>query len=120
MGPSFAGTRHLFHLAHCGGGLPTISGRLLLLGLEKWVPNPEKLTLAEMQTHLEAPLSRYRWDHAHRLAAALEMTTPAQIVYGSDCGVPCTTDAAMDMNLSALLAFSRFAPHPPSKPEPSP
>jgi 6-methylsalicylate decarboxylase len=39
------------------------------------------------------------------LAAALAMTTPDQLVYGSDCGVPCTSEATMDRNLAALLNF---------------
>jgi hypothetical protein len=39
------------------------------------------------------------------LAAALAVTTPSHLVYGSDCGVPCTSEATMDRNLKALLNF---------------
>ncbi len=38
------------------------------------------------------------------------MTTPERLVYGSDCGVPRTTDATMDANLEALLAYPDLSP----------
>jgi predicted TIM-barrel fold metal-dependent hydrolase len=94
-----------FVVAHCGGALPALSGRLLLLGLENWVPNSEKLTHAEMKAHLRRLFLDTAGTMPTGLAPALEMTTPDHIVYGSDCGVPCSTDATMDMNLEALLAF---------------
>ena len=94
-----------FVVAHCGAALPALSGRLALLGLEGWVPNPNKLTPNE----LSVALRRLYLDTAatcpSSLAAALAMTTPAQLVYGSDCGVPCTSEATMDRNLMALLNF---------------
>jgi hypothetical protein len=34
------------------------------------------------------------------------MTTHEHLVYGSDCGVPCTTDATMQMNLESLLSYA--------------
>jgi 6-methylsalicylate decarboxylase len=94
-----------FVVAHCGGGLPALSGRLLLLGLENWVPNPEKLTHSEMKAHLRRLSLDTAGTMPTGLAPALQMTTPDHIVYGSDCGVPCTTNATMDMNLEALLAY---------------
>jgi predicted TIM-barrel fold metal-dependent hydrolase len=94
-----------FVVAHCGAALPALSGRITLLGLESWVPNPSGLTATE----LAAALSRLYLDTAATcptsLAAALAMTTPDQLVYGSDCGVPCTSEATMDRNLEALLNF---------------
>jgi predicted TIM-barrel fold metal-dependent hydrolase len=94
-----------FVVAHCGAALPALSGRLALLGLEGWVPNPNKLTASE----LDVALRRLYLDTAatcpSSLAAALAMTTPTQLVYGSDCGVPCTSEATMDRNLMALLNF---------------
>ena len=93
-------------LAHCGGALPAMSGRLLILGLESWIPNPNKVTPAEMREHLR----RLYLDTAATcptvLGPALAMTTHNHIVYGSDCGVPCTTDATMDANIEALLSYS--------------
>ena len=98
-------------LAHCGAALPALSGRLLLLGTEPWVPNPHGLTAGEMRAHLAALyLDTAATGSAHTLRPALEMTTPDHIVYGSDCGVPCTTAATMRANLDALLGFCGLTP----------
>ena len=94
-----------FVVAHCGGALPALSGRLLLLGNESWVPNPNGITPAEMQSHLRKLFLDTAATCPTNLAAALAMTSEKQIVYGSDCGVPCTTDATMNRNLAALLAY---------------
>ena len=37
------------------------------------------------------------------------MTTSDKVVYGSDCGVPCTTDVSTDENIQALLAFESLS-----------
>ena len=94
-----------FVVAHCGGALPALSGRLLTLGLEQWVPNPQELTPAELEQHLRRLYLDTAATMPSALAAALEMTSPEHIVYGSDCGVPCTTDATMDRNIEALLGY---------------
>jgi hypothetical protein len=63
----------------------------------------------EMQVHLR----RLYLDTAATCPtslAALAMTTPQQLVYGSDCGVACTSEAMMDHNLEALLGYSRLTP----------
>ncbi|MFD4510522.1 amidohydrolase family protein [Streptomyces sp. NPDC058457] len=39
-------------LAHAGGALPALSGRLTLLGAEPWVPNPENLSVDEIREQL--------------------------------------------------------------------
>jgi predicted TIM-barrel fold metal-dependent hydrolase len=92
-------------LAHCGGALPALSGRLLLLGNENWIPNPNNVTTNEMRGYLQ----RFFLDTAgicpNGLAPALMMTTPDRLVYGSDCGVPCSTDQTMAANLKALLEY---------------
>jgi 6-methylsalicylate decarboxylase len=92
-------------LAHCGGALPALSGRLLLLGDEDWIPNPHQVTTDEMRKYLQ----RFFLDTAGvcptGLAPALTMTTPDRLVYGSDCGVPCSTDRTMNANLKALLEY---------------
>jgi 6-methylsalicylate decarboxylase len=94
-----------FIVAHCGAALPALSGRLQLLGLAPWVPNPNGLTADE----LADALRRLHLDTAATcptsLAAALAMTTPDRLVYGSDCGVPCSSASSMDANLEALLGF---------------
>lgn len=99
-----------FVVAHCGGALPALSGRLLLLGNERWVPNPNRVTPSEMRQHLRRLFLDTAATMPTALEAALAMTTPEHIVYGSDCGVPCTTDATMDANIEALLAYKGLAP----------
>jgi len=99
-------------VAHCGGALPALSGRVLALGTEAWVPNPNNLTSAEMKEQL----SRLYVDTAatateHTLAPALAMTTCDHIVYGSDCGVPCSTDETLTANLKSLLSFTGIEAH---------
>ncbi len=94
-----------FVVAHCGGALPALSGRLLLLGNEQWVPNPQQVTHTEMQAHLRSLFLDTAATLPTTLGAALAMTTYEQLVYGSDCGVPCTTDATMDANIAALLSY---------------
>ena len=98
-------TQMQFVLAHCGGALPALSGRLLILGNESWLPNPNDVTIAEMREHLR----RLYLDTAATcptvLGPALAMTTPDHIVYGSDCGVPCTTEKTIAANLTALLGY---------------
>jgi 6-methylsalicylate decarboxylase len=97
-------------LAHCGGALPALSGRLLLLGNEDWIPNPNRITSNEMRKYLQ----RFFLDTAGicptGLAPALAMTTYDRLVYGSDCGVPCSTDRTMNANLRALLEYPGLTP----------
>jgi len=100
-----------FVIAHCGAALPALSGRLMLLGLESWVPNPNKLTPSELRMHLRSLYLDTAATCPTALAAALEMTTPEKLLYGSDCGVPCTSDATMDRNLEALLDYHGLTSH---------
>jgi predicted TIM-barrel fold metal-dependent hydrolase len=92
-----------FIMAPCGGAFPAVSGRLLTLGLENWVANPEGITPVEMRQHMRRLYLDTAATMPTGLAAALAMTSLDKIVYGSDCGVPCTTDATMDANLDALF-----------------
>lgn len=41
-----------FVLAHCGGALPGLSGRLALLGTAPWVANPGGVTAAELRSQM--------------------------------------------------------------------
>lgn len=98
-------------LAHCGAALPALSGRLMLLGTQPWVPNPSRLTQDEMREHLRKLfLDTAMTGSVHTMAPALAMTGCDHIVYGSDCGVPCTTDATAIANIEALLSFSGLTP----------
>jgi 6-methylsalicylate decarboxylase len=99
-----------FVVAHCGGAFPALSGRLMLLGLQNWISNPNKIAPAEMRQHMRALYLDTAATMPTNLAAALSMTTLDKIVYGSDCGVPCTTDATMDANLDALFNQAGLTP----------
>jgi 6-methylsalicylate decarboxylase len=99
-----------FVIAHCGGAFPALSGRLLTLGLENWVPNPNEITPAEMRQHMRRLYLDTAATMPTNLAAALSMTTLDKIVYGSDSGVPCTTDATMDANIDALFDLTGLTP----------
>jgi predicted TIM-barrel fold metal-dependent hydrolase len=93
-------------LAHCGGALPSLSGRLLALGTESWVPNANRITQEEMRDQLKALyLDTAAAASPQLLRPALEMTSCAHLVYGSDCGVACTTDATMAANIQGLFNF---------------
>ena len=78
----------------------------MILGTESWVPNPNRLTPREMREHLRRLYLDTAATAPTALGPALEMTTPDHLVYGSDCGVPCTTDATMNANIEALLGYS--------------
>lgn len=41
-----------FVIAHCGGPLPALAGRLALLGAEPWAPNPRVVTQEEIRKQL--------------------------------------------------------------------
>ncbi len=91
-----------FVVAHCGGALPALSGRLALIGLESWVPNPEGITPEEFSGHLARLFVDTAATMPTALAPALAMTGLEHIVYGSDCGVPCSSDETLDANIRAL------------------
>ncbi len=93
-----------FVLAQCGGALPALSGRLLILGDQDWVPNPNRVTSMEMREHLRRLYLDTAATMPTTLGPALAMTTHDHLVYGSDCGVPCTSDATMMVNIQALLS----------------
>jgi predicted TIM-barrel fold metal-dependent hydrolase len=93
-------------LAHCGGALPALTGRLIALGTEVWVPNPIGLTPDEIRDSLRGLyLDTAAMATPHALAPALAMTTCDHLVYGSDCGVPCTNERTLAANLTSLHAF---------------
>lgn len=94
-----------FIFSHCGGALPALFGRLELLGAESWVPNPEKLTREEIREQL----GRLHVDTAATAATgmgpAVQMVGMQRVCYGSDCGVPCSTEATMERNREAVMSI---------------
>lgn len=93
-------------VSHCGGALPALSGRLLALGTEPWVPNPEKLTREQMKEQLASLyLDTAATGRASHLLPGIEMVGKEHLVYGSDSGVPCSTVETLEENRKDLLAF---------------
>ena len=96
-----------FVFSHCGGALPVLSGRLELLGAEGWVPNPEKLTSEEIRECL----SRLWLDVAATaetgMQPAVKMVGKEKVVYGADCGVPCSTHDTMESNRASVLRLEK-------------
>lgn len=106
----YAGTfrkfpRITFILAHCGGALPVLSGRLKLLGTEPWVPNPNNITQEEIQDQLAKLYLDTAATAPTGMAPALHMVSPDHLVYGADCGVPCSTESTMEANKKAILEY---------------
>lgn len=100
-----------FILAHCGGALPGLSGRLILLGNESWVPNPQGIGQAEMRSQLASLyLDTAMTGSTQSLSAGLAMTSAEHLVYGSDCGAPCTTEVTAIANIRELLSFTGLRP----------
>ncbi|WP_433136427.1 amidohydrolase family protein [Actinomadura nitritigenes] len=90
-------------IAHCGGALPALAGRLLTLGTETWVPNPNQLTRDELRTQLAGLyLDTAASGEPQPLAAALAMTSADHLIYGSDWGAPCTTETTMQATRHGL------------------
>lgn len=93
--------------AHSGGAFPALSGRVLLLGLEPWAPNEAGVTKEEMRVQM----SRIYMDTAATAATGMEpavkMTGIEHIVYGADCGVPCSTKATMEENRESVMAIAQ-------------
>ena len=94
-----------FILAHCGGALPVLSGRLKLLGTEPWVPNPNNITQEEIQEQLANLYLDTAATAPTGMAPALHMVPADHLVYGADCGVPCSTESTMEANRKAVLEY---------------
>ncbi|MFJ5991400.1 amidohydrolase family protein [Lentzea sp. NPDC092896] len=100
-----------FVIAHAGGTLPVLAGRLALLGAEAWVPNPRDLS----RDDIAATLRRLWVDTAasastQQLAAAAATVGDGHIVYGSDWGVPCTTAHSLVRNIEGLQTTTALSP----------
>ncbi|ALG12666.1 hypothetical protein AOZ06_42620 [Kibdelosporangium phytohabitans] len=100
-----------FVVAHAGGALPVLAGRLALLGNEAWVPNPQGLSRGDIAAAL-----RRLWVGTataasnQQLAAAAETVGEDHIVYGSDWGVPCTNQQSLARNIQGLRATTALSP----------
>jgi 6-methylsalicylate decarboxylase len=96
-----------FILGHCGGALPTLSGRISLLGTESWIPNPQHLTRDEIEQQLSSLYVDTAATAKTGLAPAVSMVGIDHCVYGADCGVPCSTADTMNENKRDVEAFEQ-------------
>jgi predicted TIM-barrel fold metal-dependent hydrolase len=100
-------------LAHGGGVLPTLAGRLETLGPWPlgWADNPQHVTTAEMRE----TFARLYYDTAlagtaHSLDPVLDVTTPDHILYGADFGAPCTYTDVCRTHYDAVRNNQRMTP----------
>jgi len=96
-----------FVFSHCGGVLPMLSGRLELLGAEPWVPNPEKLTREDIHEQLGKLWVDCAATASTGLQPAAKMVGSEHVVYGADCGVPCSTHETMESNRRAVMQVEK-------------
>lgn len=101
----FPGIR--FVIAHAGGCIPLLSGRLSLLGTQEWVPNPKLLSREGLENQLKGLYVDTAASAATALEPAIGMVGWRQCIYGSDCGVPCSTDATMEENRQAVVGVEK-------------
>lgn len=98
-------------LAHAGGALPALAGRLETLGPWPlgWADNPQHVTAAEMRE----TFARLYYDTAlagtpHSLDPVLDVTTPDHVLYGADFGAPCTYIEVCQAHLDAVRSNARL------------
>lgn len=98
-------------LAHGGGALPALAGRLMSMGPypRGRTVNPHKITEAEMRD----ALARFYYDTGlagtvHSLEPVLAVTTPDHVLYGTDFGAPCTNTEILDLHRDALRSYPRL------------
>lgn len=94
-----------FIVAHCGAAVPILADRLELLGTEPWVPNPHGIKKKEIKQHLSTLFLDTAGTGCAPLAAAIGLVGCDHIVYGADCGVPCSTEETLEENRKSILAY---------------
>ena len=94
-------------IAPAGGALPALAGRLELLGAESWVDNPQGVTREEITRQLGGLHVDTAASARTGIPAAAVMCGPEKCVYGSDCGVPCSTEETMRTNQADLAVIER-------------
>lgn len=96
-----------FVLAHCGGALPVLSGRLALLGTESWVPNSQGITKEDIIEQLASLYVDTAATAKTGLEPAFRMCGADGCIYGSDCGVPCSTVETLEENRRDVIEFEK-------------
>lgn len=93
--------------AHGGGAFPALSGRVLLLGPEPWVPNEAGVTKEAMKKQMECIYMDTAATAATGMEPAIKLTGINHIVYGAGCGVPCSTEDTMEENRQFVMEISQ-------------
>ena len=96
-----------FIFSHCAGVLPILSGRLELLGAEPWVPNPYNVNSEDIRRQLSSLHVDTAATAANGMQTAVKMVGKDNVIYGSDCGVPCSTCETMETNRNAVIETER-------------
>jgi 6-methylsalicylate decarboxylase len=94
-----------FIAAHGGGALPLLADRLELLGTEPWVPNPSNVAKKEIKEQLGRLYVDTAAVGVAALLPALRLVGKERVVYGADCGVPCSTEQTIEENRLNILGF---------------
>ena len=92
-----------FVLAHGGGALPAVAGRIALLGTEDWASNPLGLTEDEIWKQLGNLYVDTAASASTGLVPAMKLMGLEHCIYGSDCGVPCSSVKGMDRNKLSVI-----------------
>ncbi|KAJ5087789.1 hypothetical protein N7456_011405 [Penicillium angulare] len=85
--------------AHCGGAFPALSGRVALLGTQSFVPNHKGVSREDLEAQMAGLYVDTAATAMTGMEPAIKMTGIEHVVYGADCGVPCSTEATMAENL---------------------
>ena len=80
-------------------------GRLKLLGTEPWVPNPNNVTQEKIQEQLAKLYRDTAATAPTGMAPALHMVSADHLLYGADCGAPCSTESTMEANRKVVLEY---------------
>lgn len=89
-------------LTHSSGALPHGSGRLELVGAESWVPNKQGVSKNEVKDRLKGSYTDTAAIIETGLAPAVKMCGMEHVLYGADCGDPCSTDQTMNINKASV------------------
>lgn len=99
-----------FILAHCGGALAAITGRLALLCDQSWVCNPNNITPQELRLRL----SHFYYDtamagSANNIAAAVRWAGVERLLFGTDIGAPSCTEEVIGRGIEQLKNESELS-----------
>ncbi|KAF2158910.1 hypothetical protein M409DRAFT_30615 [Zasmidium cellare ATCC 36951] len=96
-----------FVFSHCGGATPILAGRLELLGAEVWVPNPDGISRDDIKKQLASLYVDTAATAESGMQPAVKMVGPEHVIYGADCGVPCSTHDTMEENRLAVVRIEK-------------